>query len=423
MPDRSLPPLIEDIRNIRLPKPEYLVLDNGIPAYISNLGTQEVTRLELVFFAGRTYEQKPLVARATSNLLREGTKDYSASEIAEAIDYFGATLSFPFNLDTSSIVLYSLNKHFEDTLPLLQSILASPAFTEKDLNAYVKRSQRRLAVDLAKNDILSYRLITEHIFGKNHPYGYNSSEVSYAALTPQDLREHHQRLYNASNCMVFVSGKVTKTAIDKLNKTLSVALKAGDKPQPSVPAPGNQPWASTEHRPDTLQTSIRIGRRFNNRHHKDFNGLYVLNTLLGGYFGSRLMTNIREEKGYTYNISSMLETMRFDGSLLIGTEVSPEYVEPTLKEIYEEMKLLQEEQVEQEELKMVRNFLLGNFLTMLDGPFNVSEVVRAFVVDGLPLSAFDDLVATVQNIDAPALQELAQKYLNKEDMWQVIVGP
>ncbi|MBV6653966.1 MAG: insulinase family protein, partial [Mameliella sp.] len=141
------------------------------------------------------------------------------------------------------------------------------------------------------------------------------------------------------------------------------------------------------------------------------------------YFGSRLMTNIREEKGYTYNISSMLETMRFDGSLLIGTEVSPGYVEPTLKEIYEEMKLLQEEKVEQEELKMVRNFLLGNFLTMLDGPFNVSEVVRAFVVDGLPLSAFDDLVATVQNIDAPALQELAQKYLNKEDMWQVIVGP
>lgn len=379
--------------------------------------------MELVFFAGRPYEEKQLVARATSSLMREGTKHYTAAQIAEAMDFYGATLSLPFNLDTSSLVLYSLNKHFADTLPIVQDMLSSPAFKEQDLEAYIKRNQRRLAVDLAKNDTLAYRLITEQIFGSSHPYGYNSTHEGYAALTTADLRRHHERLYNASNGLVFISGRVTDEILQSLNKALSDALQPGEKPSPHVPTPDGQPRSAFERRPDTLQSAVRLGRRGLSRHHEDFYGLYVLNTLLGGYFGSRLMTNIREEKGYTYNIYSMLETMRHDGSLLIGTEVSPDYVEPTLKEVEREIKQLQESPVGGEELKMVRNFLSGNFLTMLDGPFNVSEVVRTLVLDDLPLETFDELVSAVQNIEAAALQELAQKYLNKEEMWQVVVGP
>lgn len=423
MLNRSQPPVINEIQTIRLPQPEVRHLDSGIPVYVTNLGTQEVIRLEVVFFAGRAFEAKPLVARAASSLLREGTRNYTAAEIAETIDFFGGTLSLPFNLDTSSLVLYSLNKHFADTLPVIREMLTAPAFTERDLEAYIRRSQRRLSVDLAKNDNFAYRLITEQIFGSSHPYGYNSTMATYGALKAEDLRQHHERLYNANNCIIFISGKVTDQVLRELNRALGSALPAGKRPQPGVSTFDAPPQTTIEHRPETLQSAVRIGRRAFSRHHEDFSGLYILNTILGGYFGSRLMANIREEKGYTYNIYSMLETMRYDGSLLIGTEVSPEYVEPTLREIEREMKLLQEEPVGEDELKMVRNFLLGNFLTMLDGPFNVSEVVCTLVLDDLPLHAFDDLVATVKNIEAPALQALAQKYLNKQEMWQVVVGP
>jgi len=150
MLNRSQPPVINEIQTIRLPQPEVMHLDSGIPVYVTNLGTQEVIRLEVVFFAGRAFEAKPLVARATSSLLREGTRNYTAAEIAETIDFFGGTLSLPFNLDTSSLVLYSLNKHFADTLPVIREMLTVPAFTERDLEAYIRRSQRRLSVDLAK---------------------------------------------------------------------------------------------------------------------------------------------------------------------------------------------------------------------------------------------------------------------------------
>ena len=178
------------------------------------------------------------------------------------------------------------------------------------------------------------------------------------------------------------------------------------------------------HQPhsDTVQTAIRLGRRLFARDHPDSNGLFVLNTILGGYFGSRLMTNIREEKGYTYNIYSSLDPMQYDGYFYVGTEVSNEFAKRALDEIYREMEILQKKPVGKAELGMVRNYLMGNFLTMLDGPFNLAEVIRNYLSEGLPLESFEEMVRTVRQIDAAQLMELANKYFNPSEMWEVIVG-
>jgi predicted Zn-dependent peptidase len=159
-----------------------------------------------------------------------------------------------------------------------------------------------------------------------------------------------------------------------------------------------------------------------NKHHPDFNGLYVLSTILGGYFGSRLMANIREDKGYTYNIYATLDAMLFDGYFCIGTEVGNELVEPTIKEIHHEMKLLREELVSTEELEMLRNYLMGNFLAMLDGPFNISELLRTMLIEDLPFSSFEQMIETVNTIQPEQLRDLACKYLNPDNMWEVVVG-
>jgi len=174
--------------------------------------------------------------------------------------------------------------------------------------------------------------------------------------------------------------------------------------------------------PESLQASIRIGNRLFNRQHPDSHGLSVLNTLLGGYFGSRLMANIREDKGYTYNISSVVDFMQFDGCFYISTEVGNEFAQLALQEIYREMELLQTELVDEEELLMVQNYLMGNFLAALDGPFNVSEVVKIIVSEELPLSFFREGVQNVRDITAEEIQRLAQIYLQRDNMWEVIVG-
>ncbi len=423
MPDRTKPPIIQDIQSFQLPEVVHYQLDNGLPVYALDLGTQEVVKLEVAFFAGRPYERKRLAARATARQIREGSDRYSASEVAEALDFYGCSLSIPFQLDTSHFILYSMNKHFREALPLLKSLLQAPAFPESELQAFIKRNQRRLSVDLTKNDVLAYRELTARLFGESHPYGYNSEPATYAALKRGDLQDHHRRLYNSQNCAIFLSGRISQELLDQVNEAFSEAMPEGEAAQADCPFEQQPPQSLFFHRPDTVQSAIRIGCSLFNRHHPDYMGMYVLNTILGGYFGSRLMANVREDKGYTYNIYSSVDAMLHGGSFLLGTEVSKEFVADSLRQIYAEMERLQEELVGEEELSMVRNYLLGSFLTMLDGPFNISEVVRTQVLEGLPMDYLEQLAESVRHISAEEIRSLAQQYLKREKMWEVVVGP
>lgn len=393
-----------------------------MPVYVTSMGTQDVIRLEIVFDAGRPFEQKQLASRATAALLKEGTSKHTAAEIAETLDYYGASLNQPFHLDSGNLVLYCLLRHFEAILPLFTEILDSPIFPEDELQAFVRRNQKSLKTDLAKTDVVAYRTVTEKVFGADHPYGYNSSVETYGQLERTDLVSHFERCYGVDNCRLFLSGKINTEVIRVLNRHLGQLDRLGKPASRSMevlaPAAGNLRIAH----PDAVQTAIRIGRRLFNRHHPDYSGFFVLNTILGGYFGSRLMANIREEKGYTYNIYSSVEAMKHHGAFYIGTEVGNEFTADTILQIREELVTLMEEPVAEDELSMVRNYIMGNFLSMLDGPFNVSEVVRALVNDQLPFSYFSDLVEKVSTIQAGEIQELAQKYLQPDDQWEVIVG-
>lgn len=421
MLDRTIAPPIKDIEKIYLPKAIRYELDNGIPVYEINSGTQDVVKLEIVVNAGRPFEKTPLAARTTATLLKEGTQQYSAATIAEQIDFYGGTLSVPINLDTSNITLYSLNKHFAKLLPIVADMLRTPQFPTGELDALKQRNVQRLQVDLTKADVVAYRQITEHIFSANHPYGYNSYPENYDKLTREDLFTHFQQNYVAGNYTIFLSGKIEPDSRKLLNMFLG-RLPKGSTTVKKLTTLSDPPAAIRYSLPDTMQTAIRIGRRMFNRQHEDYHGMYVVNTILGGYFGSRLMANIREDKGYTYNIYSTMDAMRFDGYFYVGTEVGNELVDKSLHEIYHEFEVLQNELVEDEELKMVKNYLLGNLLTMVDGAFNISEVIKTQTIENLSEDYFSQLVKNIKEITAKDIQRLAQQYLNKGDMWEVIVG-
>lgn len=422
MVNRSKPPKIHEIRNLALPKPRLHYLGNGIPVYEVCMGTQEVLKVELVFQAGRPYENAPLVSRAAASLLREGAAGRSAGEIAEMIDFYGGTITSQGSLDHITVTLYCLTRHLDTLLPLVVEMLTDPTFPEDELRAFIDRSKQRLQVDLTRNDIVAYRLITECMYGPEHPYGYNSTPELYDALTRSHLFDHFHQHLTAANCQIFISGKTSDAVLDSLNAGIGQALPKGAPSIPRLEGMGAPSGKLRQAQADTVQTAIRLGRRLFARGHADFDGMYALNTILGGYFGSRLMTNIREEKGYTYNIYSSLDTMVYDGYFYVGTEVGNEFANLALEEIYKEMDRLRREPVGRDELQMVRNYLMGNFLTMLDGPFNQAELIKSCVAEGLPLESFESAVQTVRTIDAEKLMELAWKYLDPEDMWEVIVG-
>ena len=422
MLDRTKAPVIRMPEDVQLPKYQNHLLDNGIPVYEVHLGTQEVVKLELVFNAGRPFEHKQLVARATTSLLREGTATHSGSEIAELFDFYGCSLSLPFNLDTANVVVYSLSRYLDQVLPILQDILENPSFSTAELKSFVHRKQQLLKEDLTKNEVVAYRTITDLIFGSKHPYGYNSVEETYAALQREDLQKHFDRTYTIDNCIIFLSGKTSPAHIQSLNKYIGRLSRTGGKVSTSFPTLPTVTEAHFLERPETIQTALRMGRKLFNRQHEDYCGMYVLNALLGGYFGSRLMANIREDKGYTYHIFSQLDVMKFDGYLYIGTEVGNEFVAATRDEIYKELALLRDKAVSEQELEMVKNYLIGTYLTMIDGPFQASELIKTIVLEDLSEDFFSKLVQTTRNITAKQLQDLANKYLQEGDIWQVSVG-
>lgn len=423
MHNRKSAPIIHEVHHLVLPRPELVRLDNGIPVYVLDYPEQEIVKVEAVFRAGRPEEEKRLAARTTARLLREGTAYKTGAEIAEHLDFYGASMSVPTNLDTSSFILFSVKKYAHEVIPTFAEMLQYPAFPEDELENFRRTSIQELLVELEKGETVAYRKVTELIFGENHPYGYNSIPEDYNAIQRGDLQYFYEKWYTPSNCLLFASGRIDDGVLKLLNehlgtrKTTPEAARIAHNAQSELANPGkvHVPLAGS------LQTAIKIGRRLFDRNHPDFNGMMVLNTVLGGYFGSRLMTNIREKKGFTYNIYSTVDAYLHDGCLYIATEVSPEKSATAVRAIFKEMKKLCDELLPEEELSMVRNYILGMMLNGLDGPINSSDMVRNQIVEHQSPEKFEALVQTIRTISAETIQELARRYLQPKDFWVVTV--
>lgn len=423
MTNRSKAPSIKVVDTIELHQPTLHHLKNGIPVYEINLGSQQVIKLELVFKAGRWYEKDKLIAKTTSQLLKAGSIKHNAEQMADFFEYYGAKLDIYDGFNHVTVQLYCLSKHLGALLPVLRELLSIPAFPEKELQKYIKRNQQKLKVQLKKNDVVAYRIFTEKLFGENHPYGYNSTKESYAQITIPKIKAHFEAHYTAENCMIIIAGKTSPEIIELLHQHWDDF--------PSKPAQEEPVWELPEiktgytiNQPiseDSSQVSIRIGRRTFDREHPDNDAFYMMNMVLGGYFGSRLMQNLRERNGYTYGVYSSMETLRYSGYWYISSDVGKDVKDAALSEIYHEITRLQNKPISAKELEMVRNYTLGMQLTALDGVFNVSGVISSLVTVGLDEQNFYQFVERVKNITAKEIQAMAQKYLNREDLIEVVV--
>ncbi|MCH2045130.1 MAG: insulinase family protein [Saprospiraceae bacterium] len=424
MIDRSIPPRIHKIQVPELYQAEKCILNNGIPVHIIRLGTQNIIKLELTFRAGRWEENQALASRATAVLLKSGTKTRDADQIADQLEFYGAKLKIIDSFDHVKLRLYCLNKYLEKLLPILTDLLTEAVFPEDELKKFIKFNKQRLKLQLSKNDVVAYREFTEVLFGKTHPYGYNSSADHYDALNIEVLKEHFQRCFTASNCHIILAGKPLEDTIPLLNQYLiqlplggtsyaerNFEIPAHPLPKLHLPAPKT-----------SVQASIRIGRRLFGRKHPDYAAFYFANTLLGGYFGARLMQNLREDKGYTYSIYSSLEALKRHSYFYICTDVATDVKDLAIREIYLELERLQEEKVSAEELDMVRNYSMGMLLNAIDGPFNVSGVLGELISHDMEANFFQNLIKVTQEINAEEIQTIARKYLQKEQLSEIVVG-
>lgn len=416
-------PKINQIDTLHLPEYSTIKLENGIPVIILKSSNPDIIKMNIVLNAGRYQEKSKAIARTTANLLKEGTINMDSAKIAETIDFYGATVSTEASMDTTSIQVYSMGKYFNSIIPIVTDIITNPIFPEKEINKYKTRILEKLKIELSKNSVLAYRHFTEILYGKEHPYGYNTVPTDYENITKEKLLDHFNTFYTPNNCKIFISGNITEDKINILNKNIGKIKQKkkllDDKTHLMETLSGGNHLYNNERK---HQTAIRIGRRMFARSHPDYAGVYLLNTILGGYFGSRLSSNIREDKGYTYGIYSSLDMMLRDGYFIISTDVGNKYLENTITEIYKEIDLLRTELIPEDEINLVKNYIKGNFLSLINGHLNTLNLIKTVELAGLEKTFFTDFINKISEISAKELMELAVKYFDKKDLVEVRVG-
>ena len=421
--DRNLAPEIVDAVDfdLRLKPYQKYILKNGVEVYAINAGAEEVMMVEWVYYAGDWYEEKTLVAATTNFMLKNGTSKKTAFQVNEHFEYYGAYLNRASYNETSTITLHTLSRHIDKLLPVVREMLTDSVFPEQELATYKKIMQQRLSVNLLKCDFVAHRMIDACLYGEQHPYGRYSRFEDYDAISREQILEFYRRYYQQGKFIIFTAGKLPANLEDFLNQNF------GDLPNNKIQSIGHSasPAAEKKQRiqndPNGVQGAIRIARPFPNRHHPDFLKVQVLNSLLGGFFGSRLMSNIREEKGYTYGIHSFIQNHIQQSAWMISTEAGRDVCEATIKEVYHEMQKLRDELVDEDELLLVRNYMMGSILGDLDGPFHIISRWKNIILNDLDEKYFYDSINTIKTITAEEVKQMAEKYLRPDEFYELVV--
>ncbi|MFV0377887.1 MAG: M16 family metallopeptidase [Mangrovibacterium sp.] len=421
--DRQLAPELHPINEPELLKAQCHRLDNGIPVYFIKAGKQDVCKIDFVFDAGVVYQDKPLLSSLSNAMLQEGTSRRDAAEIAEIFDFHGAYLQLAADYHNGTASLVCLDKHLGTLLPVMEDLIKNSAFPETEFNTLVQRRKQRFILENEKAKILCQKKFSEVLFGIGHPYTLRLKTEDFDEVELTNFRDFYKKHYHSSACEVFISGQFQDDVFELLNHYFGAPDWTGEKLSANIKPPISSGQKFTQVlKADSIQSAIRMGKLLVQKNHPDYYGLQVLTTILGGYFSSRLMTNIREEKGYTYGIGANFVSLNEAGYLLIATEVDKTYEADTLHEINKELELLTTEPVSDDELERVKQYLTGEFLREFDGPFALSQAFRNIHDFHLDYSFYDKFFNAIQPISADDLMQLAKKYFMTESFYTVVAG-
>jgi hypothetical protein len=423
--NRKIAPAIKDAIDYTLQlKPiEKYTLDNGIEVYSFHGGVQEVLQIELVFNAGNSNEKQKGVAAATNFLLKNGTSSKNAFQLNEAFEYYGAYCNRSCYNETAVLSLHTLSKHIEALLPVMSEMIADSILPSTELDIYLQNVRQRITVNLQKAEFVAGRLIDSYLYGEQHPYGVYTHLSDIENINIEDCKQFYKEHYLNGQCVIFASGHLPEGFKEQLNSSFGkLTLTKNEFSFPKISThPASEKKYRIQNDANAVQGAIRIGIPFPNRHHPDFKKVAVLNNLFGGFFGSRLMSNIREDKGYTYGIYSYFQNHLQQSAWIISTEAGKDVCEATIEEVYKEMKKLREEVVSEEELLLVRNYMIGGILGDLDGPFQIMARWKNIILNKLDETYFYDSINEIKTITADEIKTLANKYLQPENFYELVV--
>lgn len=420
--DRKIAPQIKKIEEFKLKKARTLTLKNGITLYLQNDSEKNVIRLDWLLEAGTLFQEKKLTSAFTNEMLCEGCKGLDSKQIAEAIDFYGIWHGQNVGKRFICHTFQTLAKYIDKAIELSKNMIFFPSFPEKEFEVRRTLALQRYSVNSQKVAVLANRNFVSQIYGKNHPYGQVADENDYKNIQLDCIKRFHNDFFTTKNCIVIATGHITtQTENILIQKLEEIPTKENYMPQITIDAP--QPSAEKirfTQKDNAMQDALVIGSPL--YEFDDYKKLCVMNTLFGGYFGSRLMSNIREDKGYTYGIQSSVVRQQHYGHFAILTQCGSQFTDNVITEIFREMDRLKQIKVEESELKTVKSYMIGQHLRSLDENFAAADFLIEVIALDLNEDFFNDTIETIRSTTIDDINNLAIKYLNKENMYISIAG-
>ncbi|MFM7194798.1 MAG: M16 family metallopeptidase [Bacteroidota bacterium] len=415
MPDRSTAPALQHTLELTLPPSSVFLNRPELEGLLIPSDRQQVVNLELVFKAGTIHEPATGVSGFAVGMLDKGTTGKSAAEVAGLLDFYSAHLNLQAGNDFCTLSLYCLTRNFKFILPLLSEILTSPSFDEEEFRVVRDIYVQNLSVNMEKNSYVAGLNIRKLVYG-DHTYGQHVTREHAEAVTTGQLREFFNGYFRPWK--VFVAGAVEPADLETLMAMLPQVgpAREGELPKPIFAGPTS---LHTE-KEGAVQCSIRMGKPCIDRSASDYPALLMANHILGGYFGSRLMRNIREEKGLTYGIYSSMQHLMYGGMLVIGADVNKEKLEPALEAIRLELAGMSE--IPEQELAIARNHFIGSLQNDLNTIFAGAERIRTIRLNNLPPDYYSTLIQSIDKLSAKSIADAAARYFTPDSFAVAIAG-
>lgn len=416
---RSQQPETKQVDQISFVKPHIFDVTQDVKLLWMKEVPNETVRLDLFFDAGITRGRESIPAIVHS-LLLSGTSEWSSVEIHEQIDALGGFLDTDISFETAVVSIYCLREHLRRISEIVANAIQGLAFRETEVEDVLRSMRQQFAVNQQKVKYVAQQQFRKHLFASNEDYSTISAEADYDHSRVSEYKKYWKEHYLNGLTRITLVGDLEQDEVDALIDLFGKwaidgkAQHAGDFKF--------QPQRVDFPKEDAVQCAVRMGRFLFPKNHPDYIDFQVLNTILGDYFGSRLMSNIREDKGYTYGIGSGMMDMNHTGYFVIVTEVGKEVLENTLHEIRFELERLQTELVPEEELELVKNYMLGQLLKSADGPYAMLDMYNSVDMHDLTLEFYDEAIHKIQNITPERILQLAKQYLNAADFLIITAG-
>jgi zinc protease len=424
--DRTKPPKPGPESKVKFPSYYEKTLPNRLKVIVIENHEQPIVYVSFVVKSGSTYDgELPGLASVTAELLTKGTKTRSATQIAEEIDFVGGSLNATASWDATNVSVFVLKKYLGVGVDILQDVVLNPTFPEEEIERV--RTQRLASIKQSKAEagyLAGVRFSKELFAG--HPYANESggNEESIQKMKRDDLVKFYQTHFIPNNSFIIFAGDITPSEALPLVEKYFGGWKKGKNPHKEFQTVKdvNQTKVVIVDKPGAVQSAIRIGHLGIDRKNKDYVKVYTLNTLLGGYFNSRINMNLRETHGYTYGASSFFDARIYPGPFIVSADVRNEVTDSSIAEVIKELKRIIDEPVPEDELKMAKDYIVGSFPLQIETPAQVASRVMTIEIYGLPKDFYDRFREEVKKITAKDIQETARKYLHPDKLLIVVSG-